>query len=115
MNGLGDVKAGDLVVVNGRGDPHTEAVTAVTRTQIILPPKRRFRKDNGRAIGDASRWSRERISVDPSDFAEARRDSARKAIQRGYSLNQSGVVQGRAMLDELEASLRECGEWKDEP
>jgi len=69
MTWLEDLKAGDTVIIDSgvRYIPHSIAtVEKVTATQIVLDDNCRYRKSDGRRMGELGSWVRKRLlEADP--------------------------------------------------
>lgn len=87
------LKPGDAVVVrhgHGRGAYRLDRVERLTATQVILVSGRKFRIDNGRAVG-AGGWDIPLLLIAPHDFHEARRQTAEAALAKSRPLTRAGI------------------------
>lgn len=63
MESLENLKVGDKVFYNSSATIGIYKINRLTKTQIILSNKQRFRKKDGRLVGDDNMWSETRISL----------------------------------------------------
>ena len=64
------LKAGDRVCITGRWNPELATVTAITPTQVVIGHTR-YRKRDGRAVGESSTWNSTSISPITKDIEES--------------------------------------------